>query len=275
MNNKIPQWRLIYDSPAPGAWNMAVDEAIMESISIENTPPTLRLYAWIPYCLSLGHAQRIEDVNLNALHQRQWGLVRRPTGGKAILHADELTYSVIALQNDPHVCGSILESYLRISSALLNSLKLLNIQADARNIDTINKKGIDNPVCFEITSNYEITCSGKKIIGSAQSRKMNVLLQHGAIPLHGDIRRVIDVLNYQSDEERLLATSQLCDHAGTLLSVTGQLYSWEDVAQALIHGFSETFKITLKPDMLSESEIKRAQNLMSEKYANDYWTMRM
>jgi len=274
MNNKIPQWRLIYDPPASGAWNMAVDEAIMESISTEKTPPTLRLYAWIPYCLSLGHAQPFEDVDLDALHQRQWGLVRRPTGGKAILHADELTYSVIALQNDPHVYGSILESYLKISSALLNSLQLLNIQADARNIDTINKKG-DNPVCFEITSNYEITCLGKKIIGSAQSRKTNVLLQHGAIPLHGDIRRIIDVLNYQSDEDRIMATNQLCDHAGTLLSVTGQLYSWEDVAQALIRGFSETFNITLKPEMLSESEINRAHILMSEKYANANWTMRM
>ena len=124
-------WRLLYHPPAHGAWNMAVDEAILEATGRGDSPPTLRLYAWTPACLSLGYAQNAADVDHAALAQAGWVLVRRPTGGRAVLHTDELTYSVIAPLNEPIVAGTILESYSRLSKALLTALELLGLPARA------------------------------------------------------------------------------------------------------------------------------------------------
>ncbi len=100
-----------------GAWNMAVDELILEHIGRGASLPTLRLYSWQPPCLSLGHAQPFADVDVHRLEERGWEVVRRPTGGRAILHTDELTYSVIAPTDEPRVAGSILESYNRLAQA--------------------------------------------------------------------------------------------------------------------------------------------------------------
>src|SRR5271169_6015035 len=111
-------WRLLITPPARGARNMAVDESILEHIGRGASLPTLRLYSWQPPCLSLGHAQPFADVDVPRLNARGWEVVRRPTGGRAILHTDELTYSVIAPTNERRVAGSLLESYNRLARAL-------------------------------------------------------------------------------------------------------------------------------------------------------------
>jgi len=98
-------WRLINTPPARGAWNMAMDEAIMEHIGRDEVLPTLRLYAWDPPCLSLGHAQSFKDVDTARLASHGWDVVRRMTGGRAILHTDELTYSVTGPANEPRLAG--------------------------------------------------------------------------------------------------------------------------------------------------------------------------
>ncbi|HQK05745.1 MAG TPA: hypothetical protein PK558_07165, partial [Anaerolineaceae bacterium] len=130
------------------------------------------MYAWQPATLSLGFAQPHLDVDLAALEEEQWGLVRRPTGGRAILHVDELTYAVAGSDDEPFLAGGLLESYCKISRALLTGLARMNVTAFGdkayTNEPPDNKK---NPVCFETPSNYEITVDGKKLIGSAQSRK--------------------------------------------------------------------------------------------------------
>ncbi len=112
------QWRLIYDSPTAGARNMAVDQALLES-----GHPTLRLYTWQPDCLSLGYGQRAAEVDLNRLRAAGWDLVRRPSGGRAILHADELTYSLSLPADHPCAQGTVIESYRRFSTALLAGLR--------------------------------------------------------------------------------------------------------------------------------------------------------
>jgi lipoate-protein ligase A len=162
MTYEIKTWRVIDHPPAKGAWNMAVDEAILESVYEGDSPPTLRLYAWEPACLSLGHAQPYSEVDLEALAENGWDVVRRPTGGRAILHVDELTYAVIAPEDEPRVKGGVLESYLRLSEALLESLKILGLSPQAEEKRQTAKKGKPNPVCFEVPSNYEITVNGKK-----------------------------------------------------------------------------------------------------------------
>ena len=125
--NNMNTWRLLITLPARGAWNMAVDESILEHVGRGASLPTLRLYAWTLACLSLGHAQPFADVDTNRLQARSWEVVRRATGGRAILHTDELTYSVIAPGDEPRVDGSVLESYNRLAQALLLAVKSLEI----------------------------------------------------------------------------------------------------------------------------------------------------
>ena len=106
---------------------MAVDEAILRAVAAGRVLPTLRFYAWKPPCLSLGRAQKTSDVDLDALRAAGFDLVRRPTGGKAILHVDELTYSVVAPQEKPRVTGSIVENYRRLSANLVRGLERLDV----------------------------------------------------------------------------------------------------------------------------------------------------
>jgi len=269
------EWRLIIDAPGSGAWNMSVDESILEHVVQKVVQPTLRLYTWNPYCLSLGYAQSYRDVNLDYLHQKGWALVRRPTGGKAILHADELTYSINAPQDNPVVNGSVLESYQRLSKALLYALKVLGIQADSK----IKQNKVDNlssnAICFETPSDYEITCQGKKIIGSAQARRLQGVLQHGAIPLFGAIDRITQVLHFNSEFERQTATANLNLRAANLQSILNRKISWEVITEAVIKGFETELGLNFIQETLSEQEYKRAHELTGTKYSNDNWTMRM
>ncbi len=161
----------------------------------------LRLFAWEPPCLSLGYAQNRDDVDDDELLRNGWELVRRPTGGRAILHTDELTYSIAAASDEPRVLGSVLESYCRLSKALLKALRKLGIEASAHEIEPGKKiKPLAGPVCFEEPSNYEITWNSKKLIGSAQARRINGVLQHGSLPLYGNLERIVMGL-YFPDEK--------------------------------------------------------------------------
>src|SRR5436190_11272572 len=128
----MTHWRLLITPPAHGAWNMAVDESILEHIGRGESLPTLRLYAWTPACLSLGHAQPFADVDITRLKQHGWEVVRRVTGGRAILHTDELTYSVIGSANEPVLAGSVLESYNRLAQALLMAVQSLDIPVEIK-----------------------------------------------------------------------------------------------------------------------------------------------
>ena len=159
----MPPWRLLITPPARGAWNMAVDESILLHLGTRESPPTLRLYAWTPACLSLGYAQPFTDVDAERLNERGWEVVRRATGGRAILHTDELTYSVIAPDHEPRVAGTVLESYNRIAQALLLAVGKLSLPVEMK--EGRGKNPADpNPVCFEVPSAYEITVTGKKLI---------------------------------------------------------------------------------------------------------------
>jgi len=268
-------WRLIVDNKENGSWNMAVDEALLESSAAKLSLPTLRLYDWNPYTLSLGYAQPFSDVNLEALNERQWGLVRRPTGGKAILHADELTYSVTAPEDNKILSGSVIESYQRLSKALLHSLKEIGINADS---EPKNKKITPSqisPVCFQHPSDYEITFNGKKLIGSAQARRKGGVLQHGAIPLFGCICRIIDVLSFSSDVEKERVRQSLLRRAATIEDVLSKKITWLDMASAVRIGFEQSLNICFFEGYLTDFEINRAREIEHEKYANNQWTKRI
>lgn len=255
---------------------MALDEAILDAVIAGEKPPTIRFYAWEPACLSLGHAQPASNVNLPALDHRGWGLVRRPTGGRAILHTDELTYSICAHQDSPVMAGGILESYRRISKALVGGLAGLGIEASADSRYMVPEGSTpDAAVCFEVPSNYEITAGGKKLIGSAQARRSLGVLQHGSLPLCGDLARITEVLQFDSPEVQLLAKQRLLAHAVTVGDILHSPPTWDQAVKAMTTAFAEHLGITLIPDTPSIEEIRHAEQLDAEKYGHPSWTFRI
>lgn len=265
-------WRLMITPPMSGAENMSLDEALLKTIANENSIPILRLYDWNPPCLSLGYAQSYSDINEARLNDLGWDVVRRPTGGRAVLHIGELTYSVIAPANEPRVKGSIIESYRRLSQALLSALNQLSLNARAEKEYNLpmrpNKMA---PVCFEVPSNYEITVQGKKIIGSAQARKYGGVLQHGSLPLHGDLTRIIEVLNFFNELSRDRAKERLQAHATTVESVLRKIIPWNVAAKAFIEGFQNTLNINFIKSDPSHSELEQANQLQKDKYGHNDW----
>jgi lipoate-protein ligase A len=264
-------WRVYIDPPLDGALNMARDEAILNAVSAGAQPPTLRLYAWSPPCLSLGYGQRVRDVDRTCLADRGWTLVRRPTGGRAILHADELTYS-LALPIDHELArGTILESYQRISVGLLAALHQLGAKAQIESGESRAPNA--NPVCFETTSAYEIAVDRRKLVGSAQLRRERAILQHGSLPLTGDLARIGDVLAYPDEEARAAAKKALHARALTLqTALDGEQVTWEHAAHAMREGFRQTFVLSWDERGLSEAELDDAAALTREKYAAPAWT---
>lgn len=256
---------------------MAVDEAILEAIGRGDVLPTLRLYAWKPACLSLGYAQPLTDVDLERLLAHGWDVVRRATGGRAILHTDELTYSVTGPQDEPRLAGGVLESYRRLSEALLAALLKIGLPAEAlpHSKNPEANGGPKEPVCFEIPSNYEITVHGKKLIGSAQARKKEGVLQHGTLPLYGDLTRITQALAFPNEEKRKLVAERLRSRATNVETILERKVSWEKAADSFISAFCETLGLKLEPAELTITEISRTAELVKEKYAHPSWTERI
>lgn len=261
-------WRLIRSGPADGATNMAVDEAILRAVAAGKVPPTLRFYAWEPGCLSLGRAQSATDVDQEAVRAAGFDMVRRPTGGRAILHIDELTYSVVAPQTEPRVGGDVVESYRRLSAGLVRGLERLgvtNIVADRK----AQNRHSDGPVCFEVPSDYEITVGRRKLVGSAQMRARGVVLQHGAVPLCGDIARICPLLKSHPDPDRVRA------RATTVEEVLGQPVTWDEAAKAVARGFANALNLRLDQGRPTSDEWACAERLDAGKYQMHEWTMRV
>jgi lipoate-protein ligase A len=264
MDYSTTRWRLIRSAPADGATNMAIDEAVLRAVARGQAPPALRLYAWAPPCLSLGRGQPVDDVDRRAVQAAGYDLVRRSTGGRAILHADELTYSVVVPQGDPRVAGSVVESYRRLSRGLMRALELLGVEEIAAD-QRVDHRDPEGPVCFEVPSDYEVTAAGKKLVGSAQMRAQGVVLQHGALPLRGDIARICPLLAQHPDPARVRA------RATTVERARGRAVTWGEAAQALAQGFAEMLNLRLAPAELTAGERAAARQLRQEKYATDDW----
>jgi len=245
-------WRLIVDGEAGGATNMAVDTAIMTSVVEGASPPTLRFYAWSPPCLSLGRSQSASEVDSSACRAAGIDLVRRPTGGRAILHTDELTYSVALLQD------------------LLAGLRALG--AEVGQATGQRKPAAElTPVCFETPSDYEITVGGRKLVGSAQWRGRGGVLQHGSLPLYGDLGRIVDYLTF-AEAEREQQRRAVRERAATLQDALGRVAPVAEVVEALAAGFGQALQVTLERGELTERERALAADLRRERYTEPQWT---
>lgn len=269
----VAVWRLLDTGWQDGASNMAIDEAILRAVASGHSPPTLRFYGWDPPCLSLGYAQSWDVVNRATCERHGWGVVRRPTGGRAILHIDELTYSVCAPESEPRVEGGILTSYRRLSDALAAGLARLGLRP-ARAPGQGSEANGGGPACFDAPSNFEITIGGRKLIGSAQARKQGVVLQHGTLPLYGDITRIAEAIT-NNEEQQTGIRQRLLESAITLEESLGQRLSYDHVVTKLGEGFGEALNLRLEPGELSAWEGEQAQIIRAEKFANEAWTRRL
>jgi lipoyl(octanoyl) transferase len=257
-------WRLIVDDgPRPGDWNMALDRAIADAVAEGVAPPTLRFYAWRPTCLSMGRRQPLDGVDLPRCASDGVDVVRRPTGGWAILHADELTYSVAARGDDPRTTGAVLDAYRKLSAGLLAGLRRLGADASMTPEDPF---GVHNTsaACFEVPSAYEITVTGRKLMGSAQTRSQGRVLQHGSLPLDGDIARVARYLAYANEDERERLRLHLSERAATLSDVVGHRVSFEQAAEAMSAGFASALNLELVPTQYTAAELVTAESLLAE-----------
>jgi len=216
---------------------MERDEQLAHALQRKEIDHTLRVYGWKPAAISIGMNQNIEEFDLERVIAEHLDIVRRPTGGRAILHSQELTYSVVmrAAEIGPR------EIYRIISNALIRGLRKLGIEAELSGEDAFPDKRMRAPEsipCFSGSAKYEIQYHGKKLVGSAQRRYGDVVLQHGSLLLGDDHLRILDFI--KPDSGNIDLVSRTID-AGTIL---GRAVSFEETAQALRRGFEESLSIT-------------------------------
>ncbi len=286
---RVDPWRLVVGFHLPGALNMAIDEALLESV-IAGGLPVVRFYTWQPATLSLGTNQAVGEIDRAACASRGFGLVRRLTGGRAVFHQHELTYSVIARENDPRVSGGVIESYRKISSALVEGLKTLGASVSlaapdkallramslrrAAALDEEGEAVEGSAVCFDAASAYELTAGGKKLVGSAQARRAGALLQHGSILLDIDWDAWVSVFAYASEAGKRRAYTKLPQRMTSLRHEVGRTVSPEEALAALLPAFERTLSIGLERTTMHPVEEAVALKLAVEKYRSEEWTAR-
>ncbi|MGH7559179.1 MAG: lipoate--protein ligase family protein, partial [Gemmatimonadota bacterium] len=194
MEERPHRWRLLVTGPARGDWNMACDGALLEASGRGEAPPTVRFYAWDPPAVSLGrHQPGPEPSARAALSALGIDWVRRPTGGRLVYHGapgEELTYSLVAPLDEASLKGGLSAAYRRIHEALAAGLARLGIAATLAPRAARRAGGMLPPrsrlACFATSVPHEIVADGRKLVGSAQRRSRNALLQHGSLPVAGD-----------------------------------------------------------------------------------------
>lgn len=271
---EAPRWRLISDGVHGGAANMARDEALRESCQREGATPTLRLYGWRPPCLSLGYGQRLRHVDEDRCRARGWQVVRRPSGGGALLHTEELTYCLLLPPQHPLQQGDILTSYARLRRGLVAGLARLGVTVDAAAVESASPNRSE-AICYLQPAAQEITVAGRKLIGSAQLRRRGVLLQHGSLPIGADLTAITDALVYEDEGKRVAAKEELRRGACSLREILGgSLPRWEEAAAALAAGFAEAFGIRWHERPFSASEEAGAREWEKTRYGTAAWTER-
>ncbi|MGK7346442.1 MAG: lipoate--protein ligase family protein [Candidatus Nitrospinota bacterium M3_3B_026] len=249
-------WRLIGDEPLPGGWNMAADFAILRAAEEDAAPPTLRFYGWSRSTLSIGFRQDARrDLDMSRIRQSGVSVVRRPTGGRAILHHDEVTYAVI-LPVSSSFYGPLRSVYSAVSAALREALESLGTPLDPA---AGRRGGFRNPCCFASRTPYEISSRGRKVVGSAQRRLKRAALQHGSIVLSQDAERLVSLLKWDGmdDRERTLAALGGINDNGAGVSV-------DAIRRAVTSAFERMYGIEFGEGGLTDSEKKLAENTIED-----------
>jgi len=253
-------WKFENTGIHSGVFNMEYDIALARALTNGVGNPTIRVYAWHPFAISLGWNQAMDEIDLVKTSVSDIDVVRRPTGGRAILHSEELTYSVVM-----RVKGkNILTVYDDISQALITGLQelgaLVSIEKSQPHFPSLYRT-TSAVACFSSTGRYEIKCCGKKLVGSAQRRYAandgeEVVLQHGSILLGSDHKRMVEFLNFPSEEEREALRRELDEKTTELSTVLNRAITFEEVAEAILRGFQKAWSIETEVVNIIDEESK-------------------
>jgi lipoate-protein ligase A len=287
----MKQWRFLFTGANDAFFNMALDETILQSCQRAQALPTLRVYLWKPPGVSIGYFQSLEKtVDLKKCKESHIDVVRRITGGRAVLHENEITYSLCAsTKKHPELGENINETYRKISFALLESLKTLNVFGEwvkpnreripidsANSINSLQANPLQvtedsnfSKPCFISNSRYEITVEGKKLIGSAQRRFQNCFIQHGSIPLGKGKVNLPNLLSEENNREKM--KEDLEGKSTSLEKILKRKVGYEEVISALREGFCDFFEVEMVEKDLTPDEIETAQALREKKYLTAEW----
>ena len=250
------EWRLLKTGFGNAFANMAVDRAILNANRRGLVPPTIRFYGWKPPAISIGYFQSLqEEVNLDACKKLGVDYVRRITGGGAVFHEYELTYSIVVPEAHPEIPKNIMESYGKICGALIKGLKHLGIESEYAPIN-------------------DIVVNGKKISGNAQTRKMQTVLQHGTILLDVDFDKMFTLLRVPNEKIRDKMIADVKERVTSIKHVLGKTLTFDDVAEAMKKGFEEEFSVELAEEKLTVDEKRSAKRFEQEIFSSKEWNHR-
>jgi lipoate-protein ligase A len=251
----------------PGALNMAVDQALLAGARA-GAPPVLRLYRWAPACVSFGRNEPARGrYDAGAAAAAGLDLVRRPTGGLAVHHADELTYAVVGRVAD---LGRPRQAYLRINQALVAGLRAAGVPAELA-AGAARLSVAEPGACFALPAAGEVVCGGRKLVGSAQRREGDALLQHGSILLAGDQSALTRLRVDDAERGRVDVPSS--PGSTTVADVLGRALPAADLVPPLLAGFGAFLGTRLAPAPIDSGERRRVRALEA-RFRSDEWTWR-
>ena len=265
-------WRLVQSGAADGPTNMAIDEALLESVEAGESQPVLRVYNSQPACLSIGRDQDWDVADPDLCQEQGWDLVRRPTSGRALLHTSDLAYALCLPLSEPRAQGNAEESYGRLVEGLLKTLSLIGIEPN-RTRPYYNDDGPPGPVGFDgpADTDFDVSIGQRKLISSSQWRTDKSLLQQGSFPLAGAVAQIADGLWFDYPGQKIAMVLRLGYRATTLELMTGRVVPFEEAAAVFSQGFSEALNLTFETQPLTEKETARAEQLRAEKYTSQSW----
>ncbi|EGQ1643492.1 lipoate--protein ligase family protein [Staphylococcus pseudintermedius] len=259
-------------------YNMALDEALLNFVSKGEIDPVVRFYTWNPPTLSIGYFQRLsKEIDIEKVKEKGYGLVRRQTGGRGVLHDKELTYSVIVPEAHPDMPQTVTEAYRVISGGLLEGFKSLGFDAHfavPRSKEEREKlKQPRSSVCFDAPSWYELVVEGKKIAGSAQTRQKGVILQHGSILQDVDIDDLFDMFIFKNERLKAKMKEAFVEKAVAINDLSNETITLAQMEVAFKEGFKKALDIEFKPLELTVAQQDEVKAL-EEKYRSEAFLYR-
>jgi lipoate-protein ligase A len=261
----MTSWRFIDSGPCDAAYNMALDESISIAVRNGDSLPTLRFYGWLQPSVSIGAFQKITDVDTGYCADHDVRVVRRPTGGRGILHGEELTYSFSA-KNEGLFSQGLLDSYRKISGAFSLGLERQGLSVRMEAQRERGRSLARSPLCFQSASYGELVSNGKKLIGSAQKRWGDGFLQQGSVPYRVDCATLAAVFKNRGQ----MSKGQDEDFMG--LKDIIHDFDNEEFRKHLKESFELFFGVSLLESRPSAQEEEQAYLLCSEKYRQPLWT---
>jgi lipoate-protein ligase A len=250
------QWRLLQTGFKNAYSNMAVDQAILVANSEGKVPPTVRFYGWDPAAISIGYFQSlVEEVDIEACERFGVDYVRRITGGGAVFHEKELTYSIVVPESHPEIPKNIMQSYGRICGAVMKGLHHMGIESDYAPIN-------------------DIVTGGRKISGNAQTRKLGTVLQHGTVLMDVDVDTMFSLLKVPTEKIKDKLIADVKQRVTSLKHILGKEIRFNEVARAMKIGFEEEFHVELIEGKLSKEELALAKHFEKESFSTNEWNHR-